>query len=788
MNITAPHPHAETQPDAAAAALADALPDACYRLQFRNGVDFDRAASLVPYLRDLGISHLYASPLFQAAEGSTHGYDVTDPGVIDPVLGGRAGLDRLAEALHRHDMGLVLDIVPNHMAFSIETPWLRDVLRHGRESRYAPHFDFDLTRHRLRLPWLEAPFEMMLADDAISVDADADGPVMVAGSVRVPLAGGSDIDAAGPDALRDLHEAQPWRLTHWRTEADAITHRRFFNVTSLVGVRVEDDAVFQDVHRLLFDLVDADIVQGIRIDHVDGLADPAGYLAKMRDRLPATPIWIEKILTEGEALPDWPVQGETGYAAAQAFARVLTEPDGTREMLRSYRFATGRTRRFANVVKRAKRQIVTEDLAAELWALHDMLRRFAEGDPVGSEIGPEALRTAIVEFIASFPRYRTYMTEGPVAPEDAALVAAVVEDAAATLRAPGALPFLGDVLVRDDPAAAAFRIRFQQVTGAAIAKAQEDTAFYRETRLLSANEVGAEPADATMTVPEFHHEMAKRIAEMPHGLTLTSSHDTKRSEDARMRIAAITHAPDAFAPFHAECAAMAGPDVEPNLVWYLSQSLLAIHGSGGDMTARMVEHVEKAMREAKRTTFWADPDEAVEGAARDYTRALVERFDRLPDYLGPILRVAERLTLLQRALHLTAPGIPDLYQGCEIASYRLTDPDNRAPVDFDRLAGALTDASALSSDLDRHKFALTRALLSLRGSQRALFLRGTYEGRPSDPRVISFTRAHGGTAIHVDMTATADDATSLPPAQGETIWPSAAWNAASPIRVSLREA
>jgi (1->4)-alpha-D-glucan 1-alpha-D-glucosylmutase len=488
------------------------LPTATYRLQFRNGVDFDAAVGLVPYLDALGVSHLYASPLFTATPGSTHGYDVTDPTEIDPALGGRAGLERLSTALKARGMGLVLDIVPNHMAFAPETPWLRDVLRHGGESRYARHFDLDTERERLRLPWLTDHFEDAVGE--MTVGDDPDGPVLVAGDLRVPLAATASLDAArtdpAPDTIRRLHDEQPWRLVHWRTEQDALTHRRFFNVTGLVGVRVEDPVVFEDTHALLFDLIDRGIVDALRIDHVDGLADPGGYLARLRARLPETPVWVEKILSEGEALPDWPIEGTTGYEVSRLVGRLLLDDAGREEIAAAYREATGRDAPVAEVFARAKRQILTEDLAAELWALHGMLTAIAADDPVGVEWGPEALRQAIVELVAAFTRYRTYMTGGDIAEADREVIRTAEEAALVANPTPGAIPYLAGVLVRPGPLPDALRLRFQQVTGAVIAKAQEDTAFYREVPLLSANEVGGEPDDGAIAPSAFHAEIATR--------------------------------------------------------------------------------------------------------------------------------------------------------------------------------------------------------------------------------------------------------------------------------------
>ncbi|MFW5641275.1 MAG: malto-oligosyltrehalose synthase [Roseicyclus sp.] len=766
------------------------LPTSCYRLQFREGMDFDRAAALAPYLSALGISHLYASPLFTAQTGSTHGYDVTDPTEIDPALGGRAGLERLSAALKAEGLGLILDIVPNHMAFSVETPWLRDVLRHGPESRYARHFDLDPGAGRIRLPWLTAPFEDTLPE--LSVDDDPDGPVMVAGGLRVPLAATPSLDAgrAGePRALRALHAEQRWRLVHWRTGRDALSHRRFFSVTGLIGVRVEDEDVFADMHALLLDLVGSGIVQGIRIDHVDGLHDPAAYLERLRGHLPDTPVWVEKILSGPEMLPrDWPVQGTTGYVAARALSRLLTEADGLDRIAAAYRDVTGRTDSVEDVIGRARHQVMTEELAAELWTLHGMLGELAARDPRGVEFGPETLREALLAFIAAFPRYRTYMTAGTVPEADARLVRDTARRAAEALNDPGALPLLERFLTRPGPETARLRLRMQQVTGAAVAKSAEDTAFYREVRLLSANEVGAEPDDDPLGIGGFHRAMERRAALMPHGLTLTSSHDTKRSEDARMRIAAITRAPEAFLSWFRICRGFAPERLNPNLVWYIAQTFLALQPDDGDMGERLADHVVKALREAKSESFWTAPDLDLEKAAQEFVRRLAQHFPRHAPEIAEIVAGATQLALIQTGLKLTVPGIPDIYQGAEFGLFALTDPDNRRAVDFDLRMAALDDPGRAPTALDRWKLDMTRTILRVRRAHPALFLHGSYEPVEAGGRVLAFVRRHEGKAMHVATALGETGALDAVLPREACLWPEAAEAAGLPIRFALSDA
>ncbi|RKF12627.1 malto-oligosyltrehalose synthase [Roseovarius spongiae] len=756
------------------------LPASCYRLQLRGGMDFEAATGVLPYLGGLGISHLYLSPVFAAQPGSSHGYDVIDPTAIDPELGGREGFGRLAAAARAHEIGIVLDIVPNHMAFTLDNPWLRDLLANGDASRYRAHFDIAPDR-RLMLPMLQAPFEEVLRDGGIAVEMDEAGAVLVHGPLRVPLDARTLPETLPrPDdhaAIRALHDRQFWRLCHWRAERDAITHRRFFSISGLIGMRIEDRAVFEDTHRLIFDLCDSGAVDGLRVDHVDGLADPGEYLARLRDRLPETPVWVEKIIAPGESLPDWPIAGTTGYVLARDLAQVLTSESGARRIDDFYRRVTDRRAAFGEVVERAKRMMLETELAAELWRLQAMVAKAAAVDPVASEYGPETWRRAIIGLITHLDRYRTYLGGGAVRPEDEAALREAASAAAAQDGGRRALDFIVDRLL-DVEADADLPRRFQQVSGAVMAKGQEDTAFYRHNALISANEVGAEPSMPAIDAARFHAQMQARARDMPHGLSLTSSHDTKRSEDARARIIALSHHPDAAeALFDAASDVSGAGRVDPNLRWYLAQSLWAMlpGGEGSEaLETRLCDHATKAMREAKDGTTWQDPDAEYEGTVLDYARALVPAFDPPPAETDPAARTAARLSLAQLALKLTVPGIPDIYQGCEIGNYRLTDPDNRAPVDFARLAAALEDAGTLASGADRQKFDLTRGLLMLRRDDPALFRDGDY--RPDDDApggTVGFRRVFGDRALRVLVAAPAPlDARALDPREGEArIWP-----------------
>ncbi len=725
------------------------FPTSLYRLQLRGKVDFAAATDLLPYLDDLGISHLYLSPIFTAEAGSTHGYDVVDPTQIDPALGGRAGFESLAKAAAARGIGIVLDIVPNHTAFNLGNPWLRDVLHHGPDSRYARHFDLD-PWDRIRLPMLNAPFEEMVERDAFSIEETSEGFVLVHDSLRVPLADGTTEHAGD---LRTLHARQHWRLTNWRSERDAISHRRFFNITSLVGMRIEDPEVFEDTHRLIFDLVDKGMLHGLRIDHVDGLADPAQYLRRMAARLPGVPIWVEKILAADESLPDWPVCGTTGYVVAGQIGQVLTSGEGVARLDSLYRDITAERDGFPAMVRAAKREILTNDLAAELWVLHRMVADLAERDPVGSEYGPEVWREAVIGLIAAFPRYRTYLDADEASEEDQRLLTGAADAAAGPLdRRPIDL-LTGWLLNGPDP----LRVRFQQVAGATMAKGQEDTAFYRYNRLLSANEVGAEPADPAISGLEFLSLMKKRAEAMPDGVSLTTSHDTKRSEDARMRIAALSHHPEAMELLLSQANALEeAASVPANLRWYLVQSVWALPADAPDRAARLCEHAIKAMREAKQGTTWQSPDEAFEKAATQLVEALVTTWAAFPEQTQAAAHTADRLSIAQLALKLTVPGVPDIYQGAETACHLLTDPDNRRAVDWGPLRRALGDPSTLGRPLDRAKFTLTRAMLALRRRNPEFFRHASFVPIETQAGTVGFRRRHEGKSLLVVVATNAD--------------------------------
>lgn len=699
--------------------LPDTLrPVATYRLQLRDAMSFAQAEERLPALAAMGISHLYLSPIQQAVAGSTHGYDVTDPTRIEPSLGGREGFSRLSQAARAHGMGIILDIVPNHTAFSLENPWLSDVLRHGEASRWAPHFDIDWSRGPLVLPFLATPFEVMLeGGNARAADAEG-GPVLLVDDMAIPLAPGAltESERAGDaDALRALHARQSWRLTHWELERDGVTHRRFFNVTGLIGMRVEDPAVFDDTHALILELVRSGEVQGLRVDHVDGLAEPGAYLARLRAAVGDLPVWIEKILMADEVLAPWPVEGTSGYESGAAIARVLADPVGLARLDAIWCLETDEARSWAEVLVEAKGQVIRQDLAAELHQLRILAAACAEASPE-IEAGEETLREAILALLVAMPRYRTYLEERR--PDDLLLLDAVAEAASTNLLSDAATKFLAHAMGDGDThEARALRQRFQQVTGALMAKAQEDTAFFRFTRCLAQCEVGADPGDPTWTPAQFGEWLETRSG---WDLTLTSSHDTKRAEDARMRLLAMTHRPEAFLAAYRAAASVPGADAVPaSLRWSIVQSLLALWEEGrDDLAPRLAAYVEKALREAREVTTWAFPRPEAEAFAEDFARSLAQDWQAgLPEAMTGLVAVAEHLSLAQVALKMVMPGIPDLYQGAEAPLHHLTDPDNRLAVDWNRTLPPADEDQSFAARKNR----LTRRLLGFRRDHAGFF-------------------------------------------------------------------
>lgn len=773
------------------------LPTATYRLQFRNGMTFDRAAGLAPYLRRLGVSHLYASPIFTATEGSTHGYDMTDANEIDPAIGGRDGFERMAAALKAEGLGIILDIVPNHMAASLENAWWRDVVEHGEKSRYSRHFDIDWSR-RLTLPVLGDTFEAALAAGEISVARDpASGkPSLAYFDSYYPLdpktymAGGGDIlGLTDRAAIAALHERQPYRLMSWRDARKDLSYRRFFEITGLVGTRVEDDAVFDAMHRLIIDLVGQGLVDGLRVDHVDGLADPKGYLDRLRAEAGAECyITVEKILGEGETLPaEWPVSGSTGYEFIAALGNVLVDGRQIPALALAHEKATAKRGSIEEELRKAKLLMVDHNFAGEFDNLVRMASRLAQADDAAESFSEQAIRSTLREVLICFEVYRTYGAARDLPDESKAVLAAVLDRAGCSGVANPAVLWLLDRILQGKvgegfrPLASVFRTRFQQLTGPLMAKSVEDTLFFRRTIALALNEVGGDPRQERFSLDRFHALMQERLRTQPAGLSGTSTHDTKRAEDARARLFAIIEAPGTWGEAVGRWREMnrdwvttlsGGPAPEPEVEWILYQALAGVWPIGLDpadeeglaaLGKRFLPFVEKSLREAKLRTNWGDGDADYERAVGDYACWLLSADNRkfLDDFaytLKPFVRAGLVNSVTQTVIKLTAPGIPDIYQGCEGLDFSLVDPDNRREPDFDLLAGQLDSGdpppdAALEDYAAALKQHVIRKVLNARRRRPALFLEGDYvplsvKG-PCAENVVAFARVKNGETLLV---------------------------------------
>ncbi|MEM8856217.1 MAG: malto-oligosyltrehalose synthase, partial [Pseudomonadota bacterium] len=638
------------------------------------------------HLTRANITHVYLSPIFAATEGSTHGYDVTDHNVIDPTLGGMAGFLRFCAAAKAHGLKLLLDIVPNHMAASSQNGWWRDVLKNGAFSPYAHHFDIDWSAPRLVIPVLGKPYGEALADgDITRADHPVWGPVLRVPGHDLPLRPGTE----GIDDPHRCHEAQHYRLTHWRLGRDGLTYRRFFEITGLVGVRVEEEAVFDDVHRLTLDLIRDGHVHALRVDHVDGLADPKAYLERLSE-VSGVPILVEKILEGEEALRPWPVVGTTGYEFMAAMAALFTHPKGLRDLKAAY--STLAEDDPERLIAAAKEEIARVNLAGELEALTEAaLALFAE-DLSLRDHGKATVRDGLVALLCAARVYRSYI-DGAVAKDDRAVWQEALANARETHE--GRAPVVGDlahliVSPREDQRWRDFITRVQQMTGPLMAKAVEDTVFYRHRRLIGLAEVGGE------LDPDLGPDRLLKVANTD-GLAATQTHDTKRGEDARARLYALSD-PAAAALWSTVWPSLPG-DVPEGLRWGLGQMLFAARPLDDDpaFVERFCDAALKGVREAKEETSWIDIDPAYEARVLEAADAMARSSDSLAP-LKPVWRAGAVIGLSQALLKTLTRPRPDIYQGTFGWDFAMVDPDNRRPVDF--CAESELCERALSSSLD----------------------------------------------------------------------------------------
>ncbi|QTP56001.1 malto-oligosyltrehalose synthase [Billgrantia sulfidoxydans] len=847
---------------------------ATVRLQFHRGFTLDDAAEWVGYYARLGISHVYASPLQMSRVGSPHGYDGTDPTRIDPELGGEAALERLVARLREHGMGLILDIVPNHVAVGgSQNPWWQDVLAWGRASPYAGFFDIDwhspdpLLAGKLLLPFLGTPYAdalhggdlvlrhepeamdfhiayhehrfpldprrygdiLRLAEhtalwdlaprfDALQRREDAYTAVAecrhaLRQALADPAAGQALARAlalfdgatrGGAIRLHDLLEQQAYRLAWWRTGADEINWRRFFDITELGGLRIERPEVFEAVHALPLRLVEQGWVDGLRVDHVDGLADPRGYCRRLRARLGEcqkrrppqavrhVAIYVEKILAADETLHrDWGVDGTTGYELMNAISALQHDPAGAEPLRGLWRDVSGREPDFPAEVRLARREVLTTLLTSEFEACARALHAVARHALATRDITLAAVRRALTALVVHFPVYRTYADDGGRPELDAPFFDQAMAGARGELSPPDAevLAWLERWLGGEAPADAGDAeerwlrqraiVRFQQLTSPVAAKAVEDTAGYRSAALISRNDVGFDGEHFSHSPRWFHDANAWRARHFPHGLVATATHDHKRGEDVRARLAALSENAGGFAtrverwrdlaaPLRQALPDGSAPSPGDELILY--QVLLGAwpptlerHDTEAmrRFAERLAQWQQKALREAKLRTHWLWPDEAYESACRAYLEGLLAS----PALCRELEAAARELDLpgalnglVQTALRLTVPGVPDLYQGGEFWDHSLVDPDNRRPVDHAARQAAqdrhLAPVTALESWQDGGvKQALIARLLALRHDWPELFRHGGYRELESagdhGERLVGFLREHDGRQLLV---------------------------------------
>jgi (1->4)-alpha-D-glucan 1-alpha-D-glucosylmutase len=791
------------------------VPRATYRLQLRADFGLNDIRELLPYLRDLGVSDVYLSPLFRAREESSHGYDVVDHGSIDPAFGTLADFKSLAESVRDAGMGILLDVVPNHMGINDPAnKWWLDVLENGEAAEHAEYFDIDWQpaasnlKHKVLLPFLGAPFGETLESGQLHLVFDQQRLQVAYGQRRFPLAPatwpalldeatsrlteegeatgdrlhaaeelravaselGEDqqgarrrlaqllevspaareaIDAVlaefngrvgerrSFDALEKLLDQQWYRLAYWRVAADEINYRRFFDINDLAAIRVEDPRVFEAVHRLVARFLAEGWVAGLRIDHPDGLLDPESYfqnlqaLASRSRGEPASAggehlyILAEKILTGDESLPvDWLVSGTTGYDFMNFVNRLLVQSEGLATLRQDYEGLTDQPSSALDVVYRSKRTVLFHSLASELHVLAAQLYRLAQRHRASRDFTLPSLQAALREVIACLSVYRTYVRPRGWEVSDADYRQATAAVRLAKRRNPATsvavFDFITSVLLLQhppalDPELAAerrrFVLKFQQVTGPAMAKGLEDTAFYRFYPLASLNEVGGELDARPLDVDEFHRLMARRLAEWPHSMSATGTHDTKRGEDVRARLHVLSEIPDQWEEAVLHWQEQNRPllhevegDYAPNASeqYLLYQTLVgtwpAVRGGAAVREAycrRMVDYMRKALREAKLHTSWTSPSTAYEEAVDEFVRHLVtgaagKTFRKELGQLVERIAAAGAVNgLAQLLLKIAMPGVPDFYQGTEFWDFNLVDPDNRRPVDFDRRRTAL---------------------------------------------------------------------------------------------------
>ncbi|WP_313116325.1 malto-oligosyltrehalose synthase [Ectopseudomonas guguanensis] len=831
---------------------------ATLRVQLHKDFTLFDAAAQVPYLAQLGISHLYASPILTARPGSQHGYDVIDPSRINPELGGEAALLQLVETLRGHGMGLILDIVPNHMAVGGDgNPWWLDVLEWGQDSPYASFFDIQWQSHdpllsgQLLVPFLRSDYGEALRDGTLQLHFDAERgrfhaqhfehrlpltppsyAIILRGSEdaglrelgqrfarlgsaadrraqaeqlcaelaaqahQVPplLDGFQGTDEAAQKRLHALLERQHYRVASWRTAADDINWRRFFDINELGALRVEHRQVFEQTHAKVFELIERGLIDGLRIDHIDGLANPRAYCSRLRRRIRQLrgdapfPIFVEKILGAGEELPQqWPVDGSTGYEFMNQVSLLQHDPHGELPLSELWQTLSGRPAAFEEEIQQARRLVLEGSLAGDLEEVAQRLLHVARHDIATRDLTLGAIRRALRELIVHFPVYRTYAQACGRSQQDQRFFQQALDGARQTLAEadwpmlPHLDDWLGGASLRTLSPGRARRLRaqaltrFQQLTSPVAAKAVEDTALYRAGVLLSRYDVGFDAEHFSASVERFHQACAERAAQHPLNLLATATHDHKRGEDCRARLAVLSERAAWFAERVRHWHRLAQPLRSPELQQapdggeeaILYQALIGswpLELKADDQAGlqaylqRLLGWQRKALREAKLNSAWSAPNEDYEAACADFLRRLLcepaglAMRRELVDAVAEVAPAGALNGLVQCLLRMTTPGVPDLYQGCEFWDFSLVDPDNRRPVDFPARLAALQaeddPATRLASWQDGSiKQWLIHQVLSLRAERPQLFSQGSY--RPLGvtgehaAQVLAFLRSQG---------------------------------------------
>jgi (1->4)-alpha-D-glucan 1-alpha-D-glucosylmutase len=742
------------------------VPVATYRLQLHKGFRFTDATALVPYLAKLGVSHVYASPFLKARPGSLHGYDIVDHRKINPEIGTEAELDQLLEALRRHGMGLVLDVVPNHMGvLHGDNPWWQDVLEKGRASAYAKFFDIDWLRGRgkLLLPVLGKHYGEALDGGEIKLDRKGARVTYYGDAFPLNSKTRKSLKATKDSlALHRLLEKQYYRLAFWRVASDEINYRRFFEITDLAALRAEDKSVFEATHQLIGKLAKRPEVDGLRIDHPDGLSDPAQYLERLQTLAERPWVLVEKILADYEELPpDWKAHGTTGYRFVNLLTGVFIDSAAASRFDRIYQRFTGERRTFDELSYESRTLIMNTTLAAELNGLAQRLARIASGNRRTRDHTEGGLRKALAEVAACFPVYRSYVTARGVSDTDRRYIDWAVKSArrASHIADPSVFEFVRSVLTLDaaPPSGARrqqmleFAMRFQQLTAPVVAKGVEDTAFYRYHRLIALNEVGNDPRHFGFSLKAFHAASEDRLKRWPYTMLGSSTHDTKRSEDTRARIGVLSEMSSAWLLMlrrwhtanrsrRTELDGESLPSRGDEYHYY--QALLGIWPDTppGDaelksLTERLKAYMLKAVREAKVRTSWINPDAEYEAALERFVVQSLESPVFLKDVNDAVARIA-RLGMLvglsQAVLKVASPGVPDYYQGTELFDFSLVDPDNRRPVDYALrrrfLNDEVRDPHVLLETLadGRAKLDIIRRGLAVRRAHPTLFHSGRY--------------------------------------------------------------